>query len=44
MVERFLRAITVKRLRREVFTSVPELVAAIDEYIAYRSIRPKPFI
>ena len=44
MVERFLRGITVKRLRREAFASVPELVAAIDEYIAHRSIKPKPFI
>ncbi len=31
MVERFFRDITVNRLRRSVFTSVPELVAAIDE-------------
>jgi hypothetical protein len=33
LVERFFRDITVNRLRRGVFTSVPELVAAIDEYI-----------
>jgi hypothetical protein len=27
-----------------VFTSVPELVAAIDEYIAIHNLNPKPFI
>ena len=44
MVERFFRDITVNRLRRGVFTSVPELVTAIDEYIAHHNTRPKPFI
>ena len=44
MVERFFRDLTEKRLRRGVFTSVPELVAAIDEYIAHHNVKPKPFI
>jgi transposase len=44
MVERFFRDITDKRLRRGVFTSVPELVAAIDGYIAHHNTNPKPFI
>ena len=44
MVERFFRDITTERLRRGVFTSVPELVGAIDEYIAHHNIDPKPFI
>ena len=44
MVERFFRDITVNRLRRGVFTSVPELVGAITEYIAHHNIKPKPFI
>ena len=44
MVERFFRDITVNRLRRGVFTSVPELVAAIDGYVAHHTINPKPFI
>ena len=44
MVERFFRDITVNRLRRGVFTSVPELVAAIDEYLAHHNTNPKPFI
>ncbi len=44
MVERFFRDITTERLRRGVFTSVPELVAAIDEYVAHHNANPKPFI
>ena len=44
MVERFFRDITVNRLRRGVFTSVPELVTAIDEYVAHHNTAPKPFI
>ena len=44
MVERFFRDITQKRLRRGVFTSVPELITAIDEYIAHHNSNPKPFI
>jgi transposase len=44
MVERFFRDLTDKRLRRGVFTSVPELVAAIDAYIAHHNTNPKPFI
>ena len=44
MVERFFRDITTERLRRGVFTSVPELVAAIEDYIAHHNTNPKPFI
>jgi len=44
MVERFFRDITTERLRRGVFTSVPELVTAIDDYIAHHNTNPKPFI
>ncbi len=44
MVERFFRDITEQRLRRGVFTSVPMLVAAIDQYIVHHNIKPKPFI
>jgi len=43
-VERLFRDISVNRLRRGVFTSVPELVTAIDEYIAHHNTHPKPFI
>jgi transposase len=44
MVERFFRNISEKRLRRGVVTSVPELTAAIDEYVAHRNTNPRPFI
>jgi len=44
MVERFFRDITTERLRRGVFTSVPDLVAAIDQYIDHHNTNPKPFI
>ena len=44
MVERFFRDITTERLRRGVFTSVAELIAAIDEYIADHNTHPKAFI
>ena len=44
MVERFFRDLTTERLRRGVFTSVPQLVAAIDEYVAHHNTNPKPFI
>ena len=44
MVERFFRDLTTERLRRGVFTSVPELVAAIDQYVAHHNTDPKPFI
>ncbi len=44
MVERFFRDITTERLRRGVFTSVPELEAAINEYVAHHNTDPKPFI
>lgn len=43
MVEWFFRDITTERLRRGVFTSVPELVAAIIEYIAHHNTNAKPF-
>jgi transposase len=44
MVERFFRSISTDRLERGVFRSVPELVAAIDEYIAVHNQNPKPFV
>lgn len=44
MVERFFRDITTERLRDGVFRSVPELTAAIKEYIAMHNKNPKPFI
>ena len=44
MVERFFRDITDKRIRCGVFASVPELEAAINDYIATHNENPKPFI
>ena len=44
MVERFFRDLTVNRLRRGVFHSLPELVAALESYVAKHNRDPKPFI
>ena len=44
MAERFFRDITTERLRRGAFTSMPELEAAINEYVAHHNNDPKPFI
>lgn len=44
MIERFFRDLTVERLRRGVFTSVKELEAAIESYVAHHNNNPKPFI
>ncbi len=44
MVERFFRDLTTERLRRGVFTSVPELIGAIKGYVAHHNENPKPFI
>ena len=44
MVERFFRDISENRLRRGVFTSVPELITAIDGYITHHNVKPKPFV
>ena len=44
LVERWFRELTDKRIRRGTFRSVPELIAAIDRYIAESNKSPKPFI
>ena len=44
MVERFFRDITTEQIRRGVFTSVTELITAIDSYIAHHNTQPKPYI
>ena len=44
MVERFFRDISENRIRRDSFTSVPELELAIDLYIEHHNANPKPFI
>jgi hypothetical protein len=44
MVERFFRDLSTERLRRSAFTSVPQLVSVINEYVAVHNQNPKPFI
>src|ERR1041384_4885194 len=44
MVERWFRDLTSKRLRRGVFTSVPQLIEAIESYITQMNQSPKPFV
>ncbi len=44
MVERFFRDITTERLRNGVFSSVPELITAINEYVGLHNKNPKPFV
>lgn len=44
MVERFFRDLTVKRLKRGVFTSVAKLIAAIEAYLRTTNQSPKPFV
>jgi transposase len=43
-VERFFAAITENRIRRGVFTSVPQLERAIADYLAAHNQNPKPFV
>lgn len=43
-VERFFAAITEDRIRRGVFTSVPQLERAIADYLAEHNANPKPFV
>jgi transposase len=43
MVERWFREITDKRIRRGVFHSVPDLIQAIEEYLATHNSDPKIF-
>ena len=44
MVERWFRDLTGKALRRGVFKSVPDLIAAIEAYLAAHNDDPKPFV
>jgi transposase len=44
LVERWFRELTDKALRRGSFNSVPDLIAAIEEYTAARNDNPKPFV
>ena len=44
LIERWFDEITRKRIRRGVFRSVPELIAAIEEYIRCNNENPNPFV
>jgi transposase len=43
-VERFFAAITEDRIRRGVFTSVPQLERAIHDYLVEHNKNPRPFV
>ena len=44
LVERWFRDLSGKALRRGVFHSVPDLIAAIEKYMQVRNIEPKAFV
>jgi transposase len=44
LVERWFGKITAERIRRGVFTSVPQLERAIYDYIEHNNANPKPFV
>ena len=44
LVERWFGKITTARIRRGVFTSVPELERAIYDYIEHHNVNPTPFV
>ena len=44
LIERWFRELTDKAIRRGVFHSVPDLIAAIEQYLAAYNHDPKPFV
>lgn len=44
LVERWFRELTHKALRRGVFTSVPDLITAIEDYLTSHNNDPKPLV
>jgi transposase len=44
LVERWFRNLTDKAIRRGVFPSVPDLIAAIEGYLRARNADPRPFV
>ena len=44
MVERWFRELTEKAIRRGVFKSVPDMIAAIEAYLQANNNDPKPFV
>jgi transposase len=44
LVERWFRELTDKAIRRGAFASVPDLIAAIEDYLRVHNDDPKPFV
>jgi hypothetical protein len=44
LAERWFGEITRKRIRRGVFKNIPELIAAIEEFIRLNNRNPEPFV
>ena len=44
LVERWFRELTEKAIRRGVFHSVPDLITAIEQFLAAHNKDPKPFV
>ena len=44
VIESFFAKLTTKRLKRGIFTSVPELIEAIEEFILRHNENPQPFV
>ena len=44
LVERWFRDLTGKAIRRGIFRSVPDLIAAIEDYLAASNHDPRPFV
>ena len=44
LIERWFGALTNKRIRRDSFLSVDDLIAAINEFLAAWNDKPKPFV
>ena len=44
LVERWFGELTRKRIRRDSFLSVPDLIAAIEEFLEVWNENPQPFV
>jgi transposase len=44
LIERWFRELTTKRIRRDSFPSVPDLIAAIKDFLDAWNDEPKPFV
>ena len=44
LIERWFRELTDKAIRRGVFHSVPDLIAAIEDYLGAHNNEPRPLV